>query len=588
MADISENAKNIFHRASRDSWHDLKAPPRTPVERAILGIWTSILNCSQIGIDDDFFNLGGNSILADEVTGEIREVFLVNASSSRMFEFPTIAQQAGYIEGLCKEKKRTTLSIPRISRSERMDLSYSQLRLWFFEQLQPNSALYNSTLAMEMSGPLDIHALLRSLNEIVHRHEALRTTFESVAGLPFQIIAPELSLALPIIDLSESDFIEQQADIARLSYEEARQPFNLVTGPLIRTSVLRKDSENHILLLSIHHIVSDGWSFGVLMKELEVLYRTFHSRQPSPLLELPIQYVDCYDWKRQRLQGEFLDSLLGYWRKKLIDLPPTINLPIDHPRPSGFSFEGAGYNFVLPMALVRALKMICQQEGVTLYMLLLAGFNLLMYGYSRQDDFGIGTPIANRNRAEMESLIGIFINMLVIRADLSGNPTFRELLNRVKITTIEAYAHQDIPFEILVEKLRPPRGANCTPFFQVMFILENISMPTPQLPGLDIHLSEIESGTAKFDLSLYIFEQAAGTLVCKFEYATSLFAADTIKIMGNTYLRILERVVIEPDIRVLEITKDHFSANMYHTESETLFNSSTKRTSAEEREDLEL
>jgi hypothetical protein len=532
-------------------------PAASPIERAILGIWKSALGQITFGIDDDFFELGGNSDLAEQVAEEIRDIFSIDIATDLLFNQPCIAQQA-----VCIEKHRrnhSVFSIPQVVRQQYYPLSYSQQRIWFYAQLEPGSALYNSTISIEITGSFEVGVFIRVIQEIVKRHEALRTVFRMVNGKPFQVILPDIPVSVQCSDLRGLSRHEQNRELSRFTIEEAQSPFDLTQGPLIRARVLQIKNDQFGLLLSIHHIASDGWSFGVLMKEIEGLYTAFQSGKPSPLKDLAVQYVDFCSWQNLRLQGEYLDSLVSYWQAKLHDIPLEINLPTDFPRPANFSFRGAGYSFLLPKDLVLALKSLCQHEAVTLYMVLLAGFQFLLRGYSGQNDFGIGTPIANRTRAELEPIIGLFINMLVIRTTISGNLSFHDYLQQVKATLLEAYAHQDLNFELLVEKLHPRRLANRSPFFQIMFILENLSLSIFQLPGIQTRINEIETATSKYDLSLYIFEHKQDDLTCKIEYATDLFKRETIQQMGAHYRLILEEIVTHPERSILDIGKDLFS-----------------------------
>lgn len=549
-------ASNVFLLNSRDSSSFSAGAPRTPVERAIQGIWESVLGHTPIEIESNFFNLGGNPDLADQIAEQAREVFLLDVSTSMLFEIPTIAGQAACIEMLRSATKRQNLAIPRASRTQEIPLSYPQRRLWFFDQLEPNSALYNSPASIEMVGLLDIDALTLALNEIIRRQEALRTIFIANQGQPFQVIVPELTLSIPLIDLGYLDKEQQNKEASRLIHEEACLPFNLAVGPLVRAKLIRLSADHHIFLYNLHHIICDGWSAGVFIREMGTLYEAFHNDKPSPLPELHIQYADFTLWQIQRLQGEFLDRHLEYWKSKLDNLPPPLNLPTNHPRQVISSFLGKTHYFVLPARLLQRIKELSQAEGATPFMTLLASFFVLLHRYSDQDDICVGTPIANRNRAEMENLIGLFINMLVIRANLAGNPTFRHFLKQIKDTMLEAYDHQDMPFELLVEKLRPPRQGNRTPFFQAMFILENFNLQPLQMIGMDTQLTEIDTDTAKFDLSLYMFNLADGRMRCKMEYSTDLFAVSTIERICCDFQSLLEEIIVNPDIHIIGLSRD--------------------------------
>ncbi|RMF36691.1 MAG: non-ribosomal peptide synthetase, partial [Chloroflexi bacterium] len=365
-----------------------------------------------------------------------------------------------------------SLILPRKREGNALPLSFAQQRLWFLDQLAPNTPLYNIPDAIRLRGPLDVAVLERSLNEIVRRHESLRTTFRATDGKPVQVIAPTLKLPLPLVDLSGLPKAAREAEVQRLATEEAQRPFDLSRGPLLRVTLLRLGDEEHVALLTMHHIISDGWSMRVLVQELAALYDAFSHGRPSPLPDLPIQYADFALWQREWLQGEVLEEQLAYWKQQLSGSPPVLELPTDRPRPPVQSFRGAHRPFMLPRPLSQAIKALCRREGVTPFMLLLAAFQTLLHRYTGQDDISVGTPIANRNRAEIEGLIGYFANTLVLRTDLSGDPPFRELLKRVREVALGAYAHQDLPFEMLVDALQPERDLSHTPLFQVMFVLQ--------------------------------------------------------------------------------------------------------------------
>jgi len=352
-------------------------------------------------------------------------------------------------------------------------LSFAQQRLWFFDQLEPGSPLYNIPQAVRLSGPLAPEALERALCEIIRRHATLRTTFSAQDGRPVQIIHPTLPFTLPVIDLTDRPGNERETEALRWAEAEARQPFDLQRGPLLRATLLRLAETEHIVLLTLHHIIADGWSMGVLVRELAQLYHAFVHNQPSPLPDLPVQYVDFVAWQHAYLRGATLERQLNYWKQRLGDLPPPLDLPTDRPRTAFNGARGAHRSFSLSAALTESLKAIGRSEDATLFMTLLAAFQTLLFRYTGQEDISVGSPVANRNRAEIEPLIGVFINTLVMRTDLSGQPTFRELLRRVRETTLDAYANQDLPFEHLVEVLHPERSLSRTPLFQVMFILQN-------------------------------------------------------------------------------------------------------------------
>ncbi|MCL5995880.1 MAG: amino acid adenylation domain-containing protein, partial [Chloroflexi bacterium] len=540
--------------------------PCTPTEELLEGIWAQVLHlehagtgCS-IGMQDNFFDLGGHSLLATQVLSRVRETFQVELPLRTLFEAPTIAAFSEKVEAARQMAQGLPAPPVRpIPRAGALPLSFAQQRLWFLDQLEPGSPLYNIPVALRLAGPLDANALERCLNEIVRRHEVLRTVFPMVDGQPVQSIQPSLAMVLSVTDLSNLTAMEREAEVLRLATREALQPFDLAHGPLIRTHLLRIGAQDHVVLWTTHHIVSDGWSGGVLMREVAALYAAFCAGQPSPLPELPVQYADFAQWQRQWLQGDVLQAQLAYWKQQLSGSPPLLELPTDRPRPATQTSIGAHHTFDLSPSLARALKALSQREGVTLFMTLLAAFQVLLSRYSHQDDICVGTPIANRDRAEIEDLIGFFVNTLVLRTDLSGNPSFRELLAQVREVTLGAYAHQDVPFEMLVDLLQPERNLNLTPLFQVMFVLQNTPVQILQLPNTTLSHIEVENGQATYDLTLTMVEDA-GNIQGIFEYNTDLFDAATISRMAQHMQILLEGIVANPD--------EQTSALPFMTESE--------------------
>jgi amino acid adenylation domain-containing protein/non-ribosomal peptide synthase protein (TIGR01720 family) len=424
-------------------------------------------------------------------------------------------------------------------------LSFAQRRLWFLDRLVPGSAFYTESSALRIRAPLSVPAFERALNEIVRRHEVLRTSFRLVGEEPVAVIAPSLHLPLEVVDLSDLPEHERQQRVVSLATLDARQPFNLETGPLLRTTLVRLGPAHWVFLLSIHHIVCDGWSSSVFSRELETLYSSFLAGQPSPLSELPLQYADFARWQREWLSGERLESQLGYWKRRLAGLP-QLGLPTDHPRPAVFSYQGAHQRISLDGGLITALERLSQSEGATLFMGLLSGMLLLLQRYSNQDDLVVGVPVANRARRELEDLIGFFVNILLIRADLSGTPTLREVLRQVRATAVEAYAHQDLPFELVVEALHPKRDLGRNPLFQVIFQLHE--RPAAGAKSADApSLVEVESATVKFDLRVDIFRSSAGDAQCVIEYSTDLFTAERVSGIGQHLRQVYEEMVRNPE-----------------------------------------
>jgi hypothetical protein len=439
--------------------------------------------------------------------------------------------------------------IQRVSREGKLPLSFAQQRLWLLDRLDPGNISYNSSAAVRLTGSLHVEALEQAFNEIVRRHEVLRTTFYEIDGQPFQAIAPSLTIKLPIIDLCELPEAVKSAEVQKLTTEWCQQHFDLAQGSLLRLMLLKLGQQEHILVFSIHHIASDGWSVGLFVGEVAALYEAFSQGKPSPLPELPIQYADFAIWQRQWLQGEVLDTQLAYWKQQLGTNPPVLDLPSDRPRSSNSTFQGRDYPFILPLALTEALKTLSQQENVTLFMILLGAFKTLLYSYKGQEDILVGSPIANRNQSETEGLIGFFVNTLVLRTDLSGNPSFRDVLQRVREIAMGAYAHQDLPFEKLVMELQPERQFGSNPLYQVWFSLQNNPMPPLELPGLTLNLSDVDIKAVRHDLKLGLTETPEG-MECLFQYKTDLFEASTIARMAERFEQILSTVVQQPDIQL--------------------------------------
>ncbi|MFP2902355.1 amino acid adenylation domain-containing protein, partial [Corallococcus sp. 4LFB] len=425
-------------------------------------------------------------------------------------------------------------------------------RLWFLDQLQPGLPVYNMPVALRLHGALDLTALERAFTELVHRHESLRTTFASHGGTPVQVISPRAAFPLPVEDLRGHSGPEQEALARRLAEEEARQPFDLAKGPLLRARVLRLSEQENVLLVTMHHIVSDGWSLAVLIRESVARYAATVAGQPLTLPPLPVQYADYAVWQREWLQGDVLQAQLDYWRHQLAGAPDALELPTDRPRTPGSRQPGASFHLSLPRKLAQDVTALCQQEGATLFMGLLAGFQAVLSRWASQDDVSVGAPIAGRTREETEGLIGFFVNTLVLRTRLDGNPTFRELLGRVKRVTLDAYDHQDVPFEKLVEVLQPKRQAEHTPFFQVALVMLNTPSAELSVPGLRIEPHAVDAGTAMFDLSVTLTEKP-DALEGAVEYRTDLYDRSTVeRLIGNLRV-LLEEACLHPERRLSDL-----------------------------------
>jgi hypothetical protein len=475
-----------------------------------------------------------------------------------MFESPTPARLAALVAAALEagpaEAEPETEPIRAVTdRPSVLPLAFGQRRLWFLHQVLPPgaAALYNGPLPVRLRGQLDPAALERSFGEIVRRHEVLRTAFRLVGDEPAQLILPELPLRIALVDLAAYPEAERLARTDRLAEAEARRPFDLEQPPLLRATLVRLGPEDHVLLLTIHHIVFDGWSAGVLLKELAALYGAFVRGEPSPLPPLPVQFADFAVWQQRWLAGPQLERQLAYWRTQLAHLPDLV-LPTDAERPALPTYRGDIHPFRVSPEVTSALKQLSQDHDVTLFMTLLAGFAALLHRYTAQEDIVLSSPVANRRQAELEDLIGFFVNSLVLRLDLSGNPSFRQVLARVRQTTLAAYDHQDVPFERLVEELRPERAATHNPLFRAAFSLQNAPFPRVTLPGLELTPWETHNHTAKFDLVVALTDTGDG-LAGDAEYATELFQPATIHTLVELYGRLLERVVQDPDGSILDI-----------------------------------
>ncbi|WP_052519231.1 amino acid adenylation domain-containing protein [Archangium violaceum] len=533
--------------------HEAYVAPRTRMEQSVAEIWAPLLGVRRVGAHDNFFELGGHSLLAMRVTSRLREALKVEVPVRVLFEAPTVAELARRLESLSEDHQETQLPpLVPVPREGALPLSFAQRRLWFFDRLHPQSVLYNLAMVLRLDGVLDVTSLERSFQELVHRHESLRTTFQQGEQGVVQVISASAALPLEVVDLRELAEGTREQEARRLATEEVLRPFELGRGPLLRVSLLRTGEAEHVLVLTMHHIVSDGWSMGVLAREVSALYESFREGRAPALEALPIQYADYAAWQQSWLRGEVLESKLAWWCEQLEGAPPALELPTDRPRPAVQSYRGALHYLHLPLALTEALRGLGQKEGVTLFMTLLAGFQALLHRYSGQEDISVGSPIAGRNRAELEGLIGFFINALVMRTKVRGEASFRELLHQVKEVALGAYAHEEVPFEKLVEALNPARDTSRAPLFQVAFALQNAPSPDLKLPGIESRPLELMGQAAKCELTLSLRETGAG-LEGVVEYSTDLFEASTMARMFGHLRTLLEGVVADPGRRVGEL-----------------------------------
>ncbi|MEH1775232.1 condensation domain-containing protein [Nostoc sp.] len=441
-----------------------------------------------------------------------------------------------------------------VPRNTNLPLSFAQQRLWFLNQLEPNSTTYNLPFAVRLTGTLNMPALEQSLNEIVQRHETLRTTFAIVNGQPIQVITPTLTLKLSVVDLQEYPITKQEAEVLRLAVQESQLLFNLAQGPLLRTTLLHLSEKQYVLLFTMHHIVSDGWSIGLLIKEVTALYEAFCKGQPSPLSELPIQYADFAAWQQNWLQGEVLNTLLTYWKKQLGDNLPVLQLSKNYRSSEVKTSQEERQSLILSKTLSQAIKKLGDSVGTTLFMTLLGAFKVLLSWYTGNKDIVIGTDIANRNRIEVENLIGFFVNQLVLRTDLFGNPAFSDFLHRVRKVCLEAYAHQDLPFEKLVSALNPKRDLNQTPLFQVKFILQNAPIHSLEVSNLTLASLDLENPVGRVDLLLELTDTEQG-IVGLLKYSKDLFDTSSMARLLNAFETILSQIVVEPAINLNQLEK---------------------------------
>ena len=530
--------------------------PRTAIEEVLAGIWADVLGKERVGIRDNFFEMGGHSLLATQVISRVSRAFSREIGLRALFEGATVEELGRRIEeALMGGDEQASLSRriqPRTS-SGNIPLSFAQERLWFLDRLEEKSATYHIAAAVRLEGELNAPALERTLQTIVRRHEALRTQFRpGDDGRPVQEVLDAMAMTLPVSDVSGIEDVRRQLEIEQLIELEARAPFDLSQAPLLRARLLKAGEREHVAVLVMHHIVSDGWSMGILIREISEAYAAEAAGREVEMKPLPLQYPDYAAWQREWLRGEVLERQLTYWRRQFEGASGVLELPVDYSRPAVASHRGAAETFVIGEELTASLKKAARAENVTLFMLLLAALQATLYRWTGQDDVVVGTPVANRNHEDIEGLIGFFVNTLAIRSRVNVEQTPRELLQHVRETTLQAYMHQDFPFEKLVEELQPERDLARTPLFQVMFLLQNTGEESLMLPGLRLTPMGVDTGTAKFDLTLAVTDHDT-TFFAGLEYAADLFDASTIQQLGGLYLRALEGIVAHPTRRLSEL-----------------------------------
>jgi len=529
--------------------------PRNAYEEIISGIWKQVLKVDPVRPGDNFFEIGGHSLLATQVISRVRNAFEVKIGVISIFQDATVEGLALRVEEAIKKgEKDAAPPLARVSREGSLPLSFAQQRLWFIDQLEPGNAIYNCPGAVRVEGQLNLEALERAINEIVRRHEVLRTRIEVKEGKPAQVIDEWKYQRIEVEDLTSLSGEKREEEAGRMAQEEAVTGFDLSRGPLLRVKVLKLEEERHVALYTMHHIVSDAWSMGILVGEVGALYQAYSMGEESPLPELPIQYADFAVWQRSWLQGAVLENHLAYWRAQLGEDLPVLKLPTDRPRPAVQTHRGAQRSLALPTTLSDSVKALSLKQNCTMFMTLLTAFKILLYYLTGETDICVGADIANRNRAETEKLIGFFVNQLVLRSKLLPDITFEELLRKVRESTLQAYAHQDLPFEKLVEALNPGRDGNLSPLFQVKMALQNTPAEEVSLPGLEFSQMGAATGAAKFDLLLNLQDTSQG-LIAELQYNIDLFEERTPIRMLKRFHTLLERIVERPDARLQELAE---------------------------------
>jgi amino acid adenylation domain-containing protein len=542
-------APDFSNREQSDSYD----PPRTPVEEVLAAIWAEVLGLESVGRQDNFFQLGGHSLLATRIMSRVRSAFEKEIPLRVLFNKPTLAEFAAVIEEeLSQASRLESAPVLPMPRGRSVPLSFAQQRIWYYDQLEPGTPSNNLPAIVRLRGALDAATLERAFNEIIRRHEILRTSFTLREGVPVQVVAPSAQMLLTEgDDLRPAEARDEEA-LRRLARAEAQHPFDLERAPLMRAKLLRISRDESLLLLVMHHIVSDGWSISILIRELAAIYAAYASGNPSPLEDLTVQYADFAHWQRAQQSGEALAQQLAYWTQQLAAPRAVLELPAARTNRAARSFKAEIQTFVLPRDVSESLKGLSRREGASLYMTLLASFKTLLHRHTGEEDILVGSPIAGRTRAETEDLIGCFINTLVMRSNLGGDPTFRELLRRVREVTLGAYAHQDVPFELLVGELQPERDMNRNPLFQVMFVLHNNSSPDVETSGLRFSYAQADNGMLHFDLILSMSEEDGG-LVGAIGYNSERFKASGITRLMSHFHTLLESIAANPEQRLSEL-----------------------------------
>lgn len=546
---VDRNALPEWEKRAEDNCEQVLLP-RTQVEEIIAAIWSDVLGLESVNREEDFFESGGHSLLGAQVISRICESFQIKLPLASLFDSPTVKELAIAVEHAIRSEGANLHSIINpAARDQEIPLSFAQQRLWFLNQMAPKSGAYNCSAAMRLSGRLDIKALEFAFNEIVRRHEALRTTFVFKEDRPVQVISEDVSFKVELIDMIESSVNDQESKLRQILNEEAQKPFDLARGPLMRVVIFRLAECESVALISMHHIISDAWSMGILTQELSALYNSFLDGELSPLPNLSVQYADYAIWERDLADRNIFEHQLDYWQKQLENAPVRQPLPTDHSQGENGSPCGKSKTFLINRETARKLTALNRKHGVTMFMALLTAFKILLYRLTDQRDIVVGAPIAGRNRVETENLIGFFVNTLALRSRLSGEASYKDLIGNIRTTTLEAYANQDVPFDMIVDELRLERGTTGTPLFRTMFVFQNMPVPAIELQGLEIAPYDVDSGAPIFDLMLGMMETEDG-FIGSFSYDSNLFEESTISLMVSHFTNLLKQIVEDPERKI--------------------------------------
>jgi len=530
--------------------------PRNATEEKVASVWAEVLKLKLVGVHDNFFDLGGHSLLGTQVISRLCKLFQTQLQLRWLFQFPTVASLAEKIETITSIKiADEELVLEPISRNQRLPLSYAQQRLWFLTQLQPESTFYNVATAMRIRGPLNSVALAEALDTLIMRHESLRTVFPVVEDEPMQFILENPVNALSIVELDHAVAQDLKNEGRHLLRREAEQPFDLAEGPLFKATLVRLNSIDHVFLINLHHIVSDGWSMAIIFRDLGRLYDAYCQNRPSTLPELKVQYADYAVWQKKYLNAQRLEALVSFWKSYLAGAPLILELPTDKQRPETQTYSGADLPVKFSRDVTSALKKLSQGQGVTMFMTLMAAFQLFVSRCTGRDDIVVGTDLANRNRVELEQLVGFFVNLLPVRLNLAGDPTFVELLERAAKSILGVYAHQDLPFEKLVEELKPERDLKRNPVVQILFVMQNTEQRALQLAGLSVEPFRLGNASSRFDLALFMSERDNG-LEGLWRYNSDLFGPNTIAKLAATFDALLTSIAANPLARITTLAME--------------------------------